>query len=109
MACWSGKEAVGSAMADVWPWAPKTGLRGGKLYYKVLIPKIEIKDREGLWNKADDFAAKFAPANQSGWYWAYRDDEIVFAFEWSNIAVLFAAYCTHQGIRFRTEWPTRST
>jgi hypothetical protein len=79
------------------------------LYYKLLIPKSEITHREVLWNQAHGLVAKWAPTNQSGWYWAYRNDEIVYSFENGHVAVLFASYCTNQCIRFRPEWPTRST
>jgi hypothetical protein len=76
------------------------------VYYKVLIRKSEVTDREALWNKANDLVAKRAPTNQSGWYWAYRDDEIVYGFENGHVAIIFTMYCTNQCIRFRTEWPT---
>src|SRR5438552_17382870 len=69
------------------------------LYYKVLVPKSEITDRETLWNKAKDLA------NRSAWYWAYRDDEVVYAFESVNVATVFTIYCTNQRIRFQLERP----
>ena len=68
------------------------------MYYKVLIPKIEIKDREALWNKANDLATKWAPTNQSLWYWVPRGDEIVYGFENADAASIFTIYCASQGI-----------
>jgi hypothetical protein len=82
--------------------------KGPKLYYKVLIPKIEITDREALRNKANDLVATWAPTNQSGWYWVCREDDRVYGFENGRIAVLFTNYCTNQGIGFRPEYPTES-
>jgi hypothetical protein len=64
---------------------------------------------EALWNKANDLVAKSAPTNQSGWYWAYRNDEIVYGFEDHGVAFLFTIYCANQGIQFRAEYPTQST
>jgi hypothetical protein len=80
--------------------------RGPKLYYKVLIPKSEIADREALWNKANNLVTKGGPTNPLGWYWVCREDKIAFGFENCNVAILFTMYCTNQGIRFRTEFPT---
>jgi hypothetical protein len=76
------------------------------LHYKILIPKIEITDREALWNKANDLVARWAPPYQSDWYWAYRDDEIVYGFESSDVASWFIAYCINERIRYRREWPS---
>jgi hypothetical protein len=76
------------------------------LHYKILIPKIEIKDRQALWNKSNDLVAKWAPTDQSGWYWAYRDDEIVYGFESNDVASWFIAYCINERIGYRKEWPS---
>jgi hypothetical protein len=73
------------------------------LHYKIAIPKIEIKDRQALWNKANDLVAKWAPTDQSGWYWAYRGDEIVYGFENHGVMFLFTIYCANERIGFRAE------
>lgn len=74
-----------------------------KLYYKVLIPKSEITDRDALWNKANQLATR-SGQNPLGWYWVCRDDEIVYGFEKLNVAIVFTMYCKNERIRFRIEW-----
>jgi hypothetical protein len=73
-----------------------------------IIIKDEISDLESLRDLAFAASRKFAPPDRWEYWEENRAEGLAFCFEWENAAVLFAANCASQGIKFQCDWAQES-